>query len=317
MRKPFLRFLIDMRIREFNHESVVVGANLSALLYSYYTGAPVVYIHPRTPFRFDYFEPEYDLDNIVQQPEPRELVSLEPAKQLVGLEKEILWERLFFVLSLSGQIPFADKVNSLRIGDKELKVLGKRAHEIDFKELRIFDDRGIQGIPCKITQEEKKYRVYDWISVHSCATHRFDYLDGLPSSVIEKIVFYPSDRIDGNHNKKDLVCISEMIESQLNDYQYSNTYIRFEVLKMMKDAGMKGRRNGRDQRNPERFLYYAIKIKNAERQIEPLGLECAPSRENIILDERTPEEIIDHFRGTEPRGYLGKIMRCLQNDTFI
>jgi len=295
----------------------VVGANLSALLYSYYTGAPVVYIHPKVPFRFDHFEPEFDLDNIAQQPEPRELISLEPAKQLVGFEKEVLWEKLYFILSLSGQIPFADKANSLRIDNEEMKVLGKRSHEIEFKELRIFDDRGIRGIPYKAAQEEKRYRVYDWITVHSGATHRFDYLDGLPSSIIEKIIFYPSDRIDGKHNMKDLVCISEMTESQINDYQYSNTYIRFEVLKMMKDAGMRGRRNGRDQRNPKRFLYYAIKIKNAERQIEPLGFDCVSDKENIVFDERTPEEIIEHFRGTEPQGYLGKIMKCLQNNTFI
>jgi len=300
-----------MRIRRFEYERVVVGGSLSALLYSYYTGAPLVFIHPKVPFRFDYFEPQFDLDGIVPQGEPQEFVTFDRGPKVFGCAKWVLWEKLFFILSLGGQIPFAHKVNSLRI-DEELRVVGKRSYEIGFKELRVFDDTGLQGISQKFESEEKKYRVLDWISVHSGTTHDCDFLDALETSAIERVIFYPSDRIDGNHNKKDIVCVSEMTEGQLNDYRFSNTYVRFEVLKMMKDAGIRGARNGRDQLNPERYKYYAIKLENAEREEERLGFSSRADREDIVLDARTPEEVINHFRGSELQGYTGKITECLQ-----
>ena len=65
-------------MKAHNHEvdEVVIGATLSAFLYSYYTGSPLVYVQPNIPFRFDYFDPYFDLDKIVEQPEPKEFVTI-------------------------------------------------------------------------------------------------------------------------------------------------------------------------------------------------------------------------------------------------
>jgi len=305
-----------MRIHRSEHEEVVVGGTLSALLYAYYVNAPLIYVQPKIPFRFDYFDPYFDLDGIVDQGEPQEFVTLDRDPKIFGCAKRVLWERLFFILSLAGQIPFADKVNSVRIEDK-LRVITKRAHEANFKGIRIYDDTKIQGISQTVERDEATFRVYDWINVHSGATHRLDFIDDIGGTAIEKIIFYPSDRIDGNHNKKDIVCVSTMTEDQLNDYRFSDTYVRFKVEKLMKEAGIRGTRNGRDQLNPEKYKYYAIKLDSAERQIEKIGFDHMSNREDIVLDSRTPEEIIRHFRGTAPTGYLEKITECLQNHISI
>ena len=66
----------------------------------------------------------------------------------------------------------------------------------------------------------------------------------------------------------------------------------------MKEAGIRGTRNGRDQLNPEKYKYYAIKLDSAERQVERIGFSHVSDRENVVLASRTPEEIITHFRGT-------------------
>ena len=298
-----------------DQEEIIVGATLPALLYAYYTGSPVVYISPRIPFRFDYFDAYFDLDKIVDQPDPKQFVTLD-RKKLVGYSRRNLWEKLFFMLSISGQIPFADKIKAIRI-EERLKLITRKTNELDFNKVRIFDDKEVQGIQKKEDGADGSYDVYDWISVHSGANHSLDFIDDIAGSAIEEIIFYPSDRIDGNHNKKDIVCVSKMTEDQLNDYRFSDTYIRFEVEKLMKQAGIRGTRNGRDQLNPEKYKYYALKLKSAERQFIKTGFSHTSDNDKVVLDSRTPEEIIRQFRGTKPTGYLGKITECLQSRISI
>lgn len=304
-----------MQVHRSKLKEIVVGSTLSALLYAYYTGVPIVYIEKGVPFRFDYFDAYFDLDKIVQQREPREFVTLDH-KKLLGNSKRDIWEKLFFMLSISAQVPFGDKVKSIRIEEK-LKVITRKTIDLDFNKVRIFDDRKIQGIPKKEDGEGGSYVVYDWISVHSGATHSLDFIDDIAGSVIEEVIFYPTDRIDGNHNKKDIVCVSKMTDDQLNDYRFSDTYVRFKVEKLMKEAGIRGTRNGRDQLNPEKYKYYALKLESAERQFERIGFSHTSDNDKVVLDSRTPEEIIRHFRGTKPTGYLGKITECLQSRISI
>jgi hypothetical protein len=289
---------------------LVVGGTLSALLYSFYTGAPLVYLEPKIPFRFDYFQPYFDLDKIVQQPEPRQFVTLDLKKE-VGLPKRDMWEKLHFMLALAGKIPFADKAKAIRIED-EISIVTRRRNIIDCKKVRIFDDKGIQGLSKEVSGQAKAFNVYDWINVHSGTTHDLDYIDNIAGSVIEEIIFYPTDRIDGNHNRKDVVCVSRMNEEQINDYRFSDTYVRFKVESLMKQAGIRGARNGRDQKNPDKYKYYALKLESAERQTERVGFDACTEDKRVSFDSRTPEEIIKLYRGTKPKGYLGKIVRCLQ-----
>ena len=299
-----------MKALKSESAELVVGATLSALLYSYYTGYPLVYLEPSIPFRFDYFQPYFDLDKIVEQPEPREIITLD-LKKKVGLPKRDMWERLYFILSLSGKIPYADKVKSVRI-EEDINIITRKRNTFNCESVRIFDDKQVQGLSQKISGEEKTFNVYDWINVYSGTTHGLDFITDISGSVIEEIIFYPSDRIDGNHNKKDIVCVSSMTERQLNDYRFSDTYVRFKVESLMKEAGIRGARNGRDQLNPEKYKYYALKLESAEREVRDVGLNSETDDERVVFDSRTPEEIIKKYRGTKPKGYLGKIAKCLQ-----
>jgi hypothetical protein len=298
-----------MRILEPENE-LVVGATLPALLYSYYTGAPLVYVKPCIPFRFDYFDPYFDLDKIITQPEPKQFITLDGIKE-TGLPKRDMWERLFFILSLSGKILYGDKVKSIRI-EKDISIITRKTNIVDYKTVRIFDDRQVQGISQKSNRSEETFNVFDWINVYSGTTHRLDLIDDIVGSVIEQIIFYPSDRIDGNHNKKDIVCVSKMTQEQINDYRFSDTYVRFKVESLMKEAGIRGARNGRDQLNPDKYKYYALKLESAERQIEASGMNSESSDNRVVLDIRKSDEIIKTYRGTKPKGYLGKITKCLQ-----
>ena len=57
---------------------------------------------------------------------------------------------------------------------------------------------------------------------------------------VSEIWFYSSDRIDGNTPVRDACAVSKLTESQLIDFDYSETMARFKELKIMKDNGMRG-----------------------------------------------------------------------------
>lgn len=289
---------------------------MSALLYSFYTGFPIVYTRVRKPFRFDHFSPYFDLDGIVAQTEPAQIETLS-SSSLIGQSKTKMWAFLFFSLSLSGRILFSGKVNSIRIQENKLKAITKRTREVLFDKLIIFDDHELYGIGRPVTNSSTVYTVYDWINVHSGASHKFDLFEYPRGEVIKKIIFYPSDRVNGKHNLKDIVVVSEMSEEQLSDYRFSDTYVRFRAEQEMKSAGIRGKRNGRDQKNPKRYKYYALKLSASDREVSREGFSLIIDQENASVNERTPEEIIEQFRGTKPAGYLGRVTRCIKKHTFI
>ena len=122
-----------------------------------------------------------------------------------------------------------------------------------------------------------KYMVLDWMNVRSGMVHQYDSIEGT-SDFVSSIHFYPSERIDGNHDKKDLVAVSYLTKEELNNYEYSDTYARFKILDDMRALGIRGARNGRDTKNPQNYKYYAVKIESNKREvlIPPDNIEFTP-----------------------------------------
>ena len=84
---------------------------------------------------------------------------------------------------------------------------------------------------------------------------------------------------------------------------------RFKVLKMMKAAGIRGERNGRNPLYPERstvpYKYYAVKIEAAERVIYPTTERLYEPDPRFEFRYDTAEELL--AEASAPTGYLGKI----------
>jgi hypothetical protein len=100
----------------------------------------------------------------------------------------------------------------------------------------------------------------------------------------------------------------------LNDYRFSDAYVRIKAQNLMKEAGIKGKRNGRDQANPNKYKYYAIRLEAVEREVETIGFSNSSQNPKINFNSSTPEEIIKVFRGVKPNRYLQDINKCLQID---
>ena len=281
----------------YEYDTIVIGGGLNAKIYAYYTNCPCIYGNNHAPFRFDVLQEE-----VVQE--------------LSGQDKNTLqiWEKISFILGLSGQLPMGDKASSMNIRDNLLKVTtnNSRLGRFEFNKLVIFDDKDVYGLPLIKEKKVGKSRVLDWFDVRSGMEHEHDSFES-DDEFVKKIIFYPSDRFGtqkSGRNRKDLVSVSYLDEDQINDFEYSDTMARFKILQMMKDAGIRGARNGRDVNNPEVYRYYSPKIEATQREIIPNVANYYEEDPRFEFRYDTPEEIIREF-DKEPDSYASKLINLL------
>jgi len=275
----------------FEQDEIVVGGCVKALLYASFRELPVVFTRPIPPFRFDLFP----ADNLSK-------LGFELDETTTTRE---VWERLMFILGLSGLVLTNGLESSLRVDDRVLIVsAGPRPVKHNFRKLVIFDDRQIKGLPRITEEKEETNRVIDWVNVRSGCRHDFDRLEDDGSDFVREILFYPSDRSD-NKNFKDLAAISYLTNEQLRDFDYSDTMAKFKIKDMMKQAGIRGARNGRDQKRPDKYKYYAIKVEPAEREVISRNIRHYEPDERFEFRYDSVEELIAN--ASPPSGYLRKL----------
>ena len=284
----------ELQRHVYEKDKIVIGGGLSALLYALSHELPVIYAESRPPFRFD----EMEHENL----------------KLLGLSNELpqkqseMWSRIHFFLGLSGLLPMGTNVNNLRVTENQLSVITKHSRNVkfNFNQLVVFNDEKISGLPQITRQESKKNRVIDWVNVRSGCSHDLLRLHS-DEEFVREIIFHPTDRSD-NRNLKDLVAISYLTDDEINDFNYSDTMVKFKVTEMMKEAGIRGARNGRDVNNPERYKYYAVKVEPAQRVIYRDTKRFYEKDDRFEFRYDTPEELLSNLK--EPQGYLSKLIEA-------
>tara|TARA_B000000557_G_scaffold259467_1_gene255375 strand:+ start:5557 stop:6393 length:837 start_codon:yes stop_codon:yes gene_type:complete len=249
----------------YKYETVVVGNTIEALMCGYNMGCPVLTLGARPPLFFETFDSKSKLSIIGLNNDTR-VLSTPSGNIEVGMKKEDLYRKLSLIMSLAGLLPLSDKAVSMRQVDKNtIKVVLDHARTVkfNFNKLLIFQKELLQP------KTPPKYMVLDWMNVRSGMIHPFDRIQN-NSLFVNCIHFYPSNRIDGAHDKKDLVSVSFLTREQIDSYQYSDTYARFKVIEDMKKAGIRGARNGRDAKNRDRYKHYAIRVEVEKRRLYPV-----------------------------------------------
>ena len=246
-------------------DKIVIGGSLEALTYAYVHNLPALYTNLRPPFEHDRLSPDVVLGSMYFPPS----VELKSASgvNLYGPTKMEIWQKLLFLMGISGKIIYGDNVKSMSILGKRIIANCGRAgkKEIDFKKLVIFEDEQIIGLPPIKEQTRYKNIVYDWVNISSGGKHEYDILR-YDTDFVRTVHFYPSYR-NNNTTNKDLVAVSYLTDEQLNDFSFSDTYVKFKLLGLFKEQGIRGTRNGRDTKNPDRYKYYAVKLEPAHREI--------------------------------------------------
>jgi hypothetical protein len=276
------------------HEKVVIGSGLNSLLYAFLGGHSCIYVGGTPPFRFDY-DAEFG------------------RMGLLGVKSGNLrqiWERLILALSLGGQLPMANKTYSINIQDNVIKAFtnNSRLGRFHFDKLVIFDDKLLRGLPPITRRVSGKSKVIDWYDVRSGMEHEHDFFE-TAEDFVKEIYFYPSDRFGNQKSdrvRKDLVAVSYLEEDQIKNFEFSDTMAKFKILKIMKELGIKGARNGRDTYNPNIYRYYSPKIESVERQVIPNVRNYYQQDDRFEFRYDTPKEILENFENN-PNTYSFKI----------
>jgi hypothetical protein len=269
-----------MKEHKYHWDDVIVGYSLSALIYAFYSGMPVIGYMSSAPWHFEKLRFEIDLSDYGM------------GKGTIRSEIE-LWNHLYTLLSMGGQMPFADNAESVRIEEDALVVTTHNRSRV----IRggctvkwIFDDYKIEGMP-PIIKPCEQYRVADWFDVRSGMKHDENQHMDPSEDFVRNIYFYPSARIDGNHtDKKDVCSESFLHENQLDDFEHSSTYARFKVIDAMKNLGIRGARNGIGSNGKPK--HYALKIEFDKRQKKRVSMHTYKIRNDLIYNRVSPSTLL-------------------------
>ena len=212
------------------YSDIVLGSSLDAVVYAFNNRYPIFFSEVERPFRFDFIEHNFDLSFLKLCLKPKILTTFSGDKK-VGIMKEVLWERLLFLLSLDGCVPSSDLCTSIRHEQDSIVCFNEYSKIAQIRYERIHD----------FTKQAKSNKLvcYDWIAFNSGGKHEIDYIQ-TGDQFVKEIWFYSSDRICGKTKVKDACAVSYIDKDDIDDFDFSETMARFKVIKEMESRGMKG-----------------------------------------------------------------------------
>ena len=272
----------------FEYDEIVIGSSLSALIFAYINKYPVFFTEAEPSFRFDFLAPEYS-----PMSTPSETTTLNTFDQQiqVGTQKQVLWDRLLFVLSLRGLVPLSSMCYKIRYDGDSMVCTNEysKIFEATFNKCHFFGDNNTEGFVRKNTLDEHSYLCYDHIAFNSGGKHEIDFIY-TDDDFVSEIWFYSSDRIDGNTPVRDACAVSKLTGSQLVDFDYSETMARFKVLKIMKDNGMRGKQSGYTKKGTPR--HYDFKTTSIRRETSSIRGKVTPTYSNIQIQTSSEKSLL-------------------------
>ena len=238
------------------YEDIVVGSCLRAVLFAFNNNLPIFFSTPSRPFRFDFLEPNTDLGCV-------KLTSAGGA-----IQKELLWERLLFLLNLDGKVPLANLCASMRFDGEHLICSNEysKIGTLNFSNCFYFGDDNVSGLVREKELANPTYACYDWIAFNSGGKHKIDYI-WVGDDFVKEIWFYSSDQMCGNTPVKDACVVSILTQDQLTDFDYGETMARFKMISEMEKRGMKGRQNGYSTNgNSKHYKFRTTHISRTKRR---------------------------------------------------
>jgi hypothetical protein len=274
------------------YDKIVVGSSLSAFLYAFNNNLPVFFAEERRPFRFDYLDPTLDLSCLKIPAGPKSLTTLGGEKN-VGVARELLWERLLFLLSLGGNAPLSNLCQSIRYDGDRVVCSNEYSKIMEFKfnECYHFGDLQSSGFVTQKELDENSYLCYDYIAFNKGGKHEIDHIH-TGDDFVSEIWFYSSDRIDGNTPVRDACAVSKLTQEQLLEFDYSETMARFKVVHEMESRGMKGlfAHGYTNAGNPK---HYKFRTTSIYRETNCRQNERKPEFNNVSIPKISEEGMLE------------------------
>ena len=227
---------------EYHFEKLNFGGSLECLLHSFLNDEQVLLIERLYPFELDTFDYSEEI----------KFLGYDNKRKIYKSE---MWDRLTFLMSMTGQIIMPNIVVTNRQENNKITLVTEHN-----KRITITFDNGVAF-------EDVDYdnvHVYDWFYVRSGNKHQYNTLSDDVYDFVHTVHFYRPNRVGSNSNKKDACAASYMPKNQLLDVHSTENMARLKTIKMMQEAGINGTSNGyRPNGKPN---HYPIKIEHAYRE---------------------------------------------------
>lgn len=238
-------------------DKLVIGTDLAALIYAYLNNCTFIFKEVIKPTPFEFLPLDFPIDLFNHNPVRIEMETMSGAITF-GTPKTELWNRLVFVMSSSGLLPFGLKEISIR-EEGDLVAIKTKSRNYYYEVSEVI----------KIKNTFHQYNVYDWLDIRSCGKNDLEYVK-TEDNFVSELFFYPSLRNGTKQNDNDLLVISSLTETQLNTFDYGETMTRIRARVLLHEMGIRGPRNGKNPtypKSPERFKYAPIKLEHNRREI--------------------------------------------------
>ena len=222
-------------MKKIKVDKLVIGKTITTLLYAFRTSTHCILHEEQRPFEFCSSFDSYDFSIFG---------SVTPTS---------LWDRICFMLSMSGLLLFPNNTQSLRHEGGQVEVITKRNRKfiVESDKIQHFD-----------SDKSEIVDIYDYFWCRVGGAHDRDFIEDTENNFVNKIIFYPRPI---KPNIKDLIAVSKCSEASINDLEVSSVYSRLKSLSMMSNAGLKGKISGyRDNGNP---IIHRTKIEWEKRII--------------------------------------------------
>ena len=151
-------------MRKIRVENLVIGKTFSTLLYAFRTNSHCILHEAQRPFEFCSRFDRYDFS------------------MFGDVSPTSLWDRMCFVMSMSGLLLFPDNIQSLRHEGGQVEIINKRNRNfiVECDKVQHFD-----------TNKSKTIDLYDYFWCRVGGAHDRDFIKDPQNDFVNKIIFYP------------------------------------------------------------------------------------------------------------------------------
>ena len=270
-----------MKKHVYQYDEIVVGNSLAALFYCYKNLCPLLFKKGAEPLAFDFFDKDFPFENLYFTNELRELKTPK-GNILAGRKKLEIYNKLLFLLSAAGLMPYSDKIKKVRVEDKQLRVSLSRGNSslIEFKKLRIFTSDFLEGLPL-VKIEKQKLKVLDTLKIIS-QEHDFDLIK-TNDDFVKEIYFVNSEK---RRDVKHIMVVSFLDKEEVENFDFSIIPLKYKLKNVLEQSGIKKR----NSKNHLELDFIERKIYNEDRKVY--------KSKGAIIDTRTEEDVCQNQRLT-------------------
>jgi len=232
----------------------VVGGDIASFLYAFKNDCFVVFTKPGKPFFFEKFD--------------------------TGDLKEAVWTFLYFQMMYRGKILGVEPNQTIRAEEDILKIIteGNSLLNYKFEDLVCFNPEMLSGASI-LEKKNRKHFVVDKIKL-SARQHDQKY-HFVGDDFVKELHF------DNIGRQKFIYVVSEIFESEINDFDLGQVTLRYKLEPILKKLGIQGSRNGKNKS-------LSMKLTSLDRFIRPMATHEYKEEERIKFMEINEDDIWTH-----------------------